>query len=74
MSRNIERNPYARETLVRKIEYTENGCKECGQKKATRTGKKFLYNYGVDYDSYRKKTAWDDYNFCSISCRRIYYS
>lgn len=68
MSKRIElqRHPFARETTIRKLEESSEGCTWCGKH---RPGDK-LFRYGVETDNYKK--VWDTKLFCSIGCRNLY--
>lgn len=62
----VSRDPFARETLIRKSTSTSKTCDYCGQ---NHRGK--LYTYGSETDSGRK--TWAKGKFCSVQCYRDYH-
>ncbi len=71
----ISRDPFARETLVRRLARLTyhapgDGCAWCG---STRRNQDRLFQYGVERDDRPGRVAWDEHRFCGIECRRAYY-
>jgi hypothetical protein len=75
--RQIARNPFARNTLVREIVRplrSHETCAFCGGVRTTpRRGAPFLYRYGTEPDAIRSRITWHDGTFCSKSCHDAYH-
>jgi hypothetical protein len=69
--REIFHDSFARFSQVRTtIKIKNANCHFCGQ-----TNKKGnLYLYGIQRDDRPSVINWDDKSFCSIDCRRSYYT
>lgn len=72
-TRELQRDPFARETLVRRVvTVIDEECSECGQTTAYYGRDDKLFRYGVSSDGGTEH--WDPILFCSRRCRRHYYS
>jgi hypothetical protein len=74
--RQISRDPFARETLMResvRVSLAAGGCAWCGGKRPLRAGDDYmLYRYHVETDGGRKHAAAGGKLFCSVDCLRTY--
>lgn len=69
--REIFHDAFARFAQVRVTKKVKNAdCAFCGN--TNRKGN--LYLYGIEYDDKPSVIHWDNKSFCSIECRRSYYS
>jgi len=70
--RHIERNPFARHTLIRVVEHDRpgQGCTWCGYVRTVRAVPQPPYRYGLDRDS--GPIAWYRGLFCSRRCLESY--
>lgn len=64
----IARDPCARFDTIRETvpQLDRVPCAWCGQ-----PGR---FRYGTHADDYNARPSWDARTFCSVSCRRVYYS
>lgn len=71
--RQISRDSFARLDAIRQNVWVNSHktCDNCGQVRLTKTGKRYLYQYGVWYDGGRKD--WGTRLFCSKQCRDDYH-
>ena len=72
----VSRDPFARLDVVRRVmlDFTlgirDAACEECGCQPASHG----LFEYGIEYDDKPGRPIWDGKLFCSIGCRRSYFS
>lgn len=72
MSKYINRNPFARETVMSDRVYGGDTCKWCGSFGQTKTGRKYVFRYSIHSDG--GKVSKDRYLFCSWDCRNTYHA
>jgi hypothetical protein len=63
----INREPFARQEMVRQVEHTKQECAWCGQNHKGR-----LFRYGILDDGISTKPCWEKDLFCNKSCRDSY--
>jgi hypothetical protein len=69
----IRRNPFSRETLVRRVVKTCDACDCCGN---SRRDGKALFEYGTERDGVSQSYIgphWHPGWFCSIACHDHYH-
>lgn len=81
MATQVSRDPFARESLTREAVSADSmrtGCTWCGNFAGRQTGPRlgdrrlYLFRYTVETDGGRSYP--DSKLFCSLNCRRAYYS
>jgi hypothetical protein len=68
----ISRDPFSRSEVVRETAGYSGKCSWCGNNRSSNGIRRELFRYGEESDSGR--VSWDEREFCSIGCRRAYYS
>jgi hypothetical protein len=72
MSKQVRRDPFARETVMSDRVYGGATCQWCGGFGRTKTQRKYLHRYSLHSDGGR--VSADKYLFCSWDCRNTYYT
>lgn len=73
--RQIARNPFARQTLVREIVRplaAGQTCSWCGGVRITRGNHPCLYRFGTEHDAIHPRVVWHPGLFCSKGCHDSY--
>lgn len=72
--RQLKRDPFARLTHVSMQLFYDSptGCSWCGYTPKTKTGRHYLYTYGVQHDDHYG-TTWERKSFCNRACQRAYW-
>ena len=66
----IARDPFARASLMRRVEKAYHGCAWCGQRRKNNK----LFQYGWETDSWSGLgPRWEPKMFCSKDCHDTYY-
>ena len=68
----IDRDPFARQTMFRETVFTRETCAFCGNVKRTPKGRTYLYRYYVENDGIRTRPEPVKGLFCGIDCMRSY--
>ena len=70
MSRIVERNPFARVTLLaRRVQNPDTTCYWCGNVRTTRSSKPWLYQFFIEPDA---GASYDiEHLYCSRECLKI---
>jgi hypothetical protein len=74
--RQLARDPFARQTLVRVVVRPLHGrtCSWCGGVRTSqRSRTPFLYRYGTEPDAVHPGVVWHTGEFCSKSCHDAYH-
>lgn len=69
----ISHDPFARESLLRRIVVCFGPHRNCAWCGGHRPGGQTLFQYGVEPDDRPQQPLWDSKAFCSLDCRRSYY-
>lgn len=72
--RELARDPFARTTVVRRLEAegTARECSWCGRiRRSSKGTPRPAFNYGTQHDGGR--TEWSAKPFCSQDCSRVYH-
>jgi hypothetical protein len=70
----ISRDPFARETLVRRVSDHQIKCTECGNTRMHKGKVAYAFEYGTERDSISGGVNWHLGAFCSKSCHDSYHS
>ena len=75
--RQIARDPFARQTLMRETVHAlaaGQTCTWCGGIRKTRGRLRYLYRYGTEQDAMHPRVSWHPGLFCSKGCHDSYHS
>ena len=70
----VNRDSFARTETHKERIYTTNGCAFCGQGRKTKSGRQYLWQFRREDDAVGVKSSFDVRLFCSIGCRRSYFT
>jgi hypothetical protein len=70
----VSHNPFARESMIRENVYvTVETCAWCGNVRKTKTGKAYLYRYGIEPDDKPGRISYLRGLYCDAHCMRAHH-